>query len=372
VLATTHHQGHYTAVRQSFSSHTEPSFLLSGADSSVALVVLPLIYQNTLYALLTLQLHHPYPLLSPNPPHLSFYSSPSRHQSPTAPTYTELTSHHMKLMLSSFSTRRFAQFIPLSVQMYFLFRDLSLPFNLSVSVAIHLYSLCQRIHLFKEKYDARGLKLQENLEANEELEALRRDVLDKGQRVDHLERSRLRHYKQSRKLKEVSSLSPIPSLPSLRVASSIFLRKRSLGGSAVWSCGNLSRNTCPKWSEFHTPPSSCHPPPLPPFADSIPPRSASVSRSYEAYNRDVALLHQSMRHATMEIFGSDYLEEDDGGEAGDAIDPHDLVEERAGSAAYRSTGRSMEEPLVAMMSRGGGGGAQDPESYHGSTSGSRW
>jgi hypothetical protein len=97
-----------------------------------------------------------------------------------------------------------------------------------------------------------------------------------------------------------------------------------------------------------------------------------VSRSYEAYNRDVALLHQSMRHATMEIFGSDYLEEDDGGEAGDAIDPHDLVEERAGSAAYRSTGRSMEEPLVAMMSRGGGGGAQDPESYHGSTSGSRW
>lgn len=31
--------------------------------------------------------------------------------------------------------------------------------------------------------------------------------------------------------------------------------------------------------------------------------------TFEAYNRDVTLLHKSMRNATMEIFGPDYDEE---------------------------------------------------------------
>lgn len=195
ILASTHHQGHYVAIRQTVTE-SDPSTSersSSGVDSSVVLIVLPLIYQNTLYALLALQ---PWSSESPS---LAYFSP--THRSPI--TYTEVMSHHMKQMLSACSTR-FLQYIPLSIQMYYLFKDISFPFNHAISFAIHVYSLCQRIHLFKENFETRSVRIQASQEETEQVIALRKDIEDKTQRVEHLERSRLRHYKQSRKLKEVT------------------------------------------------------------------------------------------------------------------------------------------------------------------------
>lgn len=90
-----------------------------------------------------------------------------------------------------------------------------------------------------------------------------------------------------------------------------------------------------------------------------------------------------MRNATMEIFGSDYLE-DDREEVGEATENHDLVEDAFTSLAtpaYRSSGRSLDTPLVSMTNQrgrgrgeggagGGGGGIQDHESRYGNSS--RW
>lgn len=188
VLAATHHQGHYVAIRQSSTSD-------ESLDPRVVLIVLPLIYQNTIYAILTLQ-----PIYTTwESSHPGYFSPSSR---PT--TYTELSSHHMKRMLSTSSTR-FSQYIPLSIQMYYLFKDMSLPLHHGISFALHVYSLCQRMHIFKENYEARGINIQASQEDTEQVIALKKDVEDKNHRVEHLERSRLRHYKQSRKLKEVRS-----------------------------------------------------------------------------------------------------------------------------------------------------------------------
>lgn len=45
-------------------------------------------------------------------------------------------------------------------------------------------------------------------------------------------------------------------------------------------------------------------------------------RTFEAYNREVALLHQSMRNATLEIFGPDYVDD-----YGEAFEPQEAFEE---------------------------------------------
>jgi cell shape-determining protein MreC len=117
-------------------------------------------------------------------------------------------------MLAAYSTR-FSQLIPLSVQLSFLFQDLSLPLSHATALAVHLSALAQRLHLFRERSEERGQVLQEKREEAERCEALKSEAAEKTQRVDHLERSRLRHYKQSRKLKEVSSSLSVPSSQAL-------------------------------------------------------------------------------------------------------------------------------------------------------------
>jgi hypothetical protein len=113
---------------------------------------------------------------------------------------------------------------------------------------------------------------------------------------------------------------------------------------------------------------------------------SSVLRSYEAYNRDVALLHQSMRTATMEIFGSDYSpshspEEDyeeerdrDGAPAAAFPQEDPQATHTTQTAAYRSSGsRAAAGDSLAIS--GGPGVALESltfNDYGGSGSGSRY
>mmetsp|Transcript_487 Transcript_487/g.887 ORF Transcript_487/g.887 Transcript_487/m.887 type:complete len:1559 (+) Transcript_487:67-4743(+) len=223
---------------------------LNSYDDSIASAVLPLIWGGRLYGVLQL--------------------TGAANISMGVGSSVEAASNHSSSQLNAFAGWTVQDAPPMVSQLYEMCVDIGVDLATAIQMGVVISALAQSIASFAEG-------TRDRIEENERIESIEKqwkgaeEAKEKAfERIEHLERSRLRHFKQSRKLKEEA---------------------------VIW------RNRCLEMKQS--------------LEDYM-----TRAESFEAYNREVEQLHHSMRQATLEIFG-----EDGTGQNGDLWTHHEHVDD---------------------------------------------